>query len=121
MLPQPDILIAEIQSVPSWRQAIPIAGAAHIDPGDLLGADHAPIMRAPIDGFQRMGSAAALSLSINVTEVAVVSKSSFTAAVATASPLAILLEISTWEQCYSLLRVWNNLLPHKRDKIFTWP
>ena len=30
-----------------------MVGAADLDPGDLLGVAHAPLMHAPIGGFQR--------------------------------------------------------------------
>ena len=86
MLPQPDLLFAEDHTATSGRQVLPMVGAADLGPTELLGVPDAPLVRAPIDVFQRTDSAAAFSPSTEVSEVAAVSEPSLTAAAATASP-----------------------------------
>ena len=51
-LPQPDLLLAEEHVAASGRQVLHISSAADLEPGDLLGVAHAPLMRAPIAVFQ---------------------------------------------------------------------
>ena len=56
-----------------------MVGAADLGPTELLGVPHAPLVRAPIDVFQRTDSAAAFSPSTEVSDVAAVSQPSLTA------------------------------------------
>ena len=69
-MPQPDLLLAEEQFAASAQQVLPISGATDLDPSDLLGVAHAPLMRAPIAVFQIPNSAPAVSQPINALEVA---------------------------------------------------
>ena len=57
MLPQPDLLLAEEHFAASARQVLLINGTTDLDPGDLLGVAHAPLMRSPIAVFQSTNSA----------------------------------------------------------------
>ena len=57
MLPQSDLPFAEKHFVASMRQVLPIVGAADLELGDLLGVARVPLMRAPVDVFQRTDSA----------------------------------------------------------------
>ena len=49
MRPQPDLLSAEEHFVASGQQVLPLAGVADLEPGDILGVAHAPLMRVPLD------------------------------------------------------------------------
>ena len=74
MLPQPDLLFAEEYFAASGRQVLPISGASDLEPGDLLGVTHAPLMRAPIAVFQSTNGAPAVSPPTNAPEVAAISE-----------------------------------------------
>ena len=95
-----------------------MVGAADLEPGELLGIAHTPLMHAPIDFFQRTDSAPAFSPSTDVSEVAAVSELSLTAAAATASPSSALLERFSPAQRVSFLGIWDRLPTHLRDTDF---
>ena len=94
-----------------------MVAATDLEPDDLLGVAHAPLMRAAIV-FQSKNSAPALSPSTNVPVVAAVSEPSLTAAAAKASPSPALLERLTLYQRVSFLRVWDRLPRHLREIAF---
>ena len=97
MLPQPGLRLAENYFAASGRQVLHISGTTGIEPGDLLGVAHAPLMCAPIAVFQRTNSAPAVSPPTNASEVAAFSEASLAAAAATASPSPALLQRLTPE------------------------
>ena len=41
------------EEVASGRQVIPLVGVPNLEPGDLLGVAHAPLMCVPLDALQR--------------------------------------------------------------------
>ena len=118
MLPRPDFLLAEEHFAASGRQILPISGATDLEPDDLLGVAHAPLMHAPIAVFQSTNSAPAVSPSTNALEVAAISEPSLAEAAATASPSPALLERLTPEQRVSFLCVLHRLPRHLRDITF---
>ena len=101
----PDLLVAGEQFVTSGRHVLPMVGAVDFEPDDLLGVAHAPLMRASVDVFQRTDSAPALSQSTDVPEIATVSETCLTAALATASTSPFLPERLIPEQWVSSIRV----------------
>ena len=52
MLTQPDLLLVEQQFVASGWQVLPFVGVADLEPGDLLGVAHTPLIRVPLDALQ---------------------------------------------------------------------
>ena len=44
--------------VASGRQVLPLTGVADLEPGDLVGIAHAPLLRVPIDALQHATHAA---------------------------------------------------------------
>ena len=54
LMPQSDLLSVEEYFVTSRRQVFPIVGVgvADLEPGDILGAAHAPLMSVPLDPLQ---------------------------------------------------------------------
>lgn len=49
MLPQPDLLSVVEHFVVSGRQVLPVTGVADLEPGDLVGVAHSPLLRVPLD------------------------------------------------------------------------
>ena len=117
-LPQPGLVFSDEHFVALGRQVLPMVAAADLEPGDLLGVVHVPLMRAPIDAIQGEDSVPALSPSTDVGEVAAVSEASLTTAAAAASPSLVLLARFPPEQHTSFLRDWYRLSPHLRDLTF---
>ena len=103
-------LPSEEHFVASRRQVIPLVGMSNLEPGDLLGVAHAPLMCVPLDALQHDGRPS--SDPPGVTPVSAVTASSLAAAAATASPSPALLEHLTPEQRGSFLRVWERLPSH---------
>ena len=58
MLPQPGILSMQEHFVASGRQVLPLTGVADLEPGDLVGVAHAPLLRVPLDASQHVTHAA---------------------------------------------------------------
>ena len=48
MLPQPGIISMQEHFVASGRQVLPLTGVADLEPGDLVGVGHAPILSLPV-------------------------------------------------------------------------
>ena len=52
MLPQPGILSMQGHFVASGRQVLPLTGVADLEPGDLVGVAHAPLLSVPLGALQ---------------------------------------------------------------------
>ena len=117
MLPQADLLLAEEHFAASGRQVLPISNATYLEPGDLLGVEHALWMRAPIAVIQSTNSAPAVSPPTNAPEVAAISDPSRSSC-SHGLTLAYPLERLTPEQRVSFLRVWHRLPKHLREITF---
>ena len=52
MPPQAGILSMQEHFVASGRQVLRLRGAADLEPGDLVGVAHAPLLRVPLDDLQ---------------------------------------------------------------------
>ena len=106
ILPHSDLPSGEEHFVTSGRQVIPLVGVSNLDPADILGVVHAPLMCVPLDALQHDGrSSGSSSVSPVVTPISAVTTSPLTAAADTASPSPALLEHSTPEHRSSFLRV----------------
>ena len=91
----------------------------NLEPGDILGVAHAPLMCVPLDDLQHDGrSSGPSSGPPAVTPISVVTASLLAAAAGTASPSPALLEHLTPEQRASFLRVWERLPSHLRAVAF---
>ena len=55
LLPQFDLPSEESHFVASGRQIIPLVGVSNLEPADLLGVAHAPLMCVPLDALQDDG------------------------------------------------------------------
>ena len=53
MMPQPDLSSVEEHFVASGRQVLPLVRVAALEPRDILGVAHAPLLTVPLDGFQQ--------------------------------------------------------------------
>ena len=94
---------------------------ADLEPGDILGVAHAPLMCVPLDAMQHDSRPPGLfSGPPAVNLVSAVTASPLAAAVATASPSLspAMLERLTPEQRTSFLRVWERLPSHLRAVAF---
>ena len=90
-----------------------------LEPGDLLGVAHAPLMCVPLDALQDDGRPSGPpSDPTGVTPVSAVTAPPLAAVAATASPSPALFERLTPEQRASLLRVWERLPPHLQSVAF---
>ena len=49
MMPQPDLPSVEEYFVASGRQVLPLVGVSALEPGDILGVAHAPLLSVPLD------------------------------------------------------------------------
>ena len=58
MLPQPGTLSRQEHFVVSGRQGLPLTGVADLEPGDLVGGAHAPLLRVPLHALQHTTHAA---------------------------------------------------------------
>ena len=52
MLPQPSLLSLQEQLVASGRQVLPLTSVTDLEPADLVGVAHAPLLRVPLDDLQ---------------------------------------------------------------------
>ena len=111
MLPQSDFPSGEEHFVASGRQVIPLVRVMKLEPGDILGVSHAPLMCAPLDVLQHDDWPSGPSSGPPaVTPISAVMASLLTTAAATASPSPALLERLNPEQRSSFLRVWERHL-----------
>ena len=93
MLPQSDLPFGEEHFVVSGRQVIPLVEVSNLEPGNIPGVAHAPLMCVSLDALQHDGRPSGPSSgSPGVTPISDVMSSPLTAATATASPLPALLE-----------------------------
>ena len=119
VLPQADLSSQEEHFIASGRQVIPLVGVSNLEPGNILGAVHAPLMCVPLDALQHDGRPFDPSSGPpEVTPISAVTASPLAAAAATASPSPVLLERLTPEQIASFLCVWERLLLHVRAVAF---
>ena len=107
MLPQYD-LPSDEQFVADGRRVIFLVGVSNLEPGDLLGVAHAPLMCASVDASQHDSQPSGPSSGPpGANQVSAVTTSPLATAAATASPSPALLERLTPEQRASFLRVWE--------------
>ena len=93
MLPQADLLSEEEHFVTYGWHVISLVGVSNLEPGDLLGVAHAPLMCVPLDTLQHDDRPPGPSSDPpGVTPVSVVTASPLVAAAATDSPSPPLLE-----------------------------
>ena len=52
MSPDEDLLQNEVLFVSNGRQFIPLAGAAELEPGDIMGYASAPLLHVPVDAIR---------------------------------------------------------------------
>ena len=104
MLPHSDLPTLKEHFVTSERQVLPLVGVAKLEPGDILGVTHAPLMCVPLDAMHSGPRV--------VTPISAVLASPLAAAAATASSSPALLERNTPQQRASSLRVWKRLPAH---------
>ena len=121
MLPQPGILSMQEHFVASGRQVLPLTGVADLEPGDLVGVAHAPLLRVPLDALQHVTHAAETNPGQSAdSQVSAVTSSLATgeAASAVTSPSSVLLERLNLYQRSSFMCVWTRLRPHLREIAF---
>ena len=110
MLPQSHFPSKEEHVVTSGRKVIALVVVSYLEPGEILGVAHAPLMCVPLDTVQHDGRPSGPSSGPTwVTPISAVTASPLAAAAATTSPSPALLERSTLEQHASFLRVWEQL------------
>ena len=95
MLPQSDLPSEDEEHfVASGRQVIPLVRVSNLDPGGLLGVDHAPLMSVPLDALQHVGRPSDLSCDPpGVTPVSAVTAPPLAAAAAPAGPRRLCLSV----------------------------
>ena len=119
VLPQSDLPSEEEHFVASGLQVITLVGMSNLEPGDVLGVAHVPLMSVPLDDLQHVGRPSGLSSHLpGVTPVSAVTAPPLAAVAAPASPSPALLERLTPEQRASFLRVWERLPSHLRVVAF---
>ena len=98
ILPQSGLTSKEEHFVASGRQVIPLVGVSNLEPGDLLGVAHAPLISVPLDALQHVGRPSGLSSDPpGVTPVSAITASPLAAVAAPASTSPALLERLTPE------------------------
>ena len=108
MLPQPSLLSLQEQLVASGRQVLPLTSVTDLEPGDLVGVAHAPLLSVPFGALQRATHAAEPHHGqIADCHVSAVTRSPDTSEAASPvmSPLPALLEALNLDQRSSFLRV----------------
>ena len=108
MLPHPVILSIQEHFVTSGRQVLLLTGVADLEPGDLVGVAHAPLLSVPFGALQRATHAAEPHPGqIADCQVSAVTRSPDTSEAASpvTSPLPALLEALNLDQRSSFLRV----------------
>ena len=121
MLPQPGILSMKEHFVASGRQVLPLTGVADLEPGDLVGVAHAPLLNVPLGALQHATYAAKPHPGQTADcQVSAVTSSPDTgeAVSAVTPPSPALLERLNPDQRSSFLRVWVRLPPHLREIAF---
>ena len=116
MLPQPGIL-----SISSGRRVLPLTGVADLEPSDLVGVAHAPLLRVPLGALQHATHVAEPHPGqIADCQVSAVTSSSGMgeAASVVTPPSPALLKRLNPDQRYSFLRVWARLPSHLREISF---
>ena len=87
MFPQSDMSYVEERFLAAGRQVIPLVEAVNLDPGDIPGLAHAPLMYAPLNAMQHDSRLPDHSPGRSaVTSMSVVMSSPLGAAATTASP-----------------------------------
>ena len=115
VLPQSDLPAEEQHFVASGRQVIPLVRVSNLEPGDLLGVAHAPLISVLLDPLQHADRPSGLfSDPPGVTPVSAATAPPLAAVAATALPSPALRERLTPEQRVSFLRVWKRLPSHLR-------
>ena len=115
MLPHPGILPMQEHFVASGRQVLPLTGVADLEPGDLVGVAHAPLLRVSLDALQHdIHAAEPHPGQLADCQASAVTSSLDTgeAASAATSPSPALLERLNPDQRSSFLRVRARLRPH---------
>ena len=109
MLPQSDLPSREKLFVASGRQLITLVRVTNLEPGDILGVVHAPLMCVPLDALQHDGQTSGTSSGLHVvTPISTVTTSPLAATATTASPSPVLLERLTPEKRASFLTSGND-------------
>ena len=104
IMPKPNLPSVEEHYVASGRQVLPLVGVAALEPGDILGAAHAPLLSVPLDVLQQ--DTRAHSPPSGLSEVPSVSAVTASPVPAPASPLPPMLKRLSPEQRVSFLRIW---------------
>ena len=87
MLPQSDLPSEEEHFVASGRQVIPLVGVSNLEPGDVIGVAHAPLMSVSLGALQHVGRPSGHSSDPpGVTPVSAVTAPPLAAVTATALP-----------------------------------
>ena len=127
MPPTSDMPSEEEHLVASGRQVIPLVGVSNLEPGDLLGVAHAPLMSVPLDALQHVGRPSGLSsvepsglssVELGSTPFSVATAPPLAAVAATASPSSAPVECLTPEKRASFLSVWQRPPSHLRTVSF---
>ena len=121
MLPQPGILSMQEHFVASVRQVLPLTDVADLEPGDLVGFAHAPLLSASLGAVQHATHAAEPHPGqFADCHVSAVTSSPDTgeATWAVTPPSPALLERLNPDQRFSFLRVWTRLPLHLREIAF---
>ena len=121
MLPQPSILSMQEHFVASGRQLFPLTGVADLEPADLVGVAHDPLLSVPLGALQHATHAAEPHPGqFADCQVSAVTSSPDTgeAASVVTSPSPALLERLNPDHRPSFLRVWAQLPPHLRKIAF---
>ena len=113
MIPLPDLPSVEEHFVASGRQVLLLVGVAALEPGDILGVAHAPLLSVPLNVLQQDNRAP--SPPSGLSEVSSVSAVIASPVAAPASPSPALLERLSPEQRASFLHVWARLSLHLRE------
>ena len=58
MLPQPGLFSVQEHFIASGQQVLPLTGDADVEPGDLVGTAHAPLLLVPLNALQNGDHAA---------------------------------------------------------------
>ena len=108
-LPQSDLSSVKEHVVSSGRQVPPLIRGANLEPGEILGVTHAPLMSVPLDALQHDGQTSGTSSGLHVvTPISTVTTSPLAATATTASPSPVLLERLTPEKRASFLTSGND-------------
>ena len=121
MLPQPSILSMQEHFVASGRQVLPLTVVADLEPGDLVGVAHAPLLSVPLGALQHATHASEPHpCHFADCQVSTVMSSPDTgeAASAVTTPSPALLKRLNSDQRTSFLRIWARLPPNLTEIAF---